>query len=86
MKIDRGMVEELTGIVLTVQRYTERTPAHVFDCTVILAALQEIGSCFRQQTSMRIILNRLPEQSSGLMLESDLDPSRTHHYYHHHHQ
>ncbi|GFV09887.1 hypothetical protein TNCV_2318171 [Trichonephila clavipes] len=49
----------------------------------ILAALQEIVvQYFRQQISMWIILNRLPEQSSGLMVLFDLVPSWIRHHHH----
>ncbi|GFY00521.1 RNase H domain-containing protein [Trichonephila clavipes] len=59
---------------------TKLTPAPIFDCPAILAALQERN---RQQISMWTILNRLPEQSSGSMVLSDLVPSWIRHSHHH---
>ncbi|GFS62083.1 uncharacterized protein TNCV_476501 [Trichonephila clavipes] len=60
---------------------TELTPAYIFDCPAILAVLQEMGFCFRQQTP--ITLNRLPEQSSGPTVLSDLVLSWIRHFHHH---
>ncbi|GFS47119.1 hypothetical protein TNCV_2053041 [Trichonephila clavipes] len=48
-----------------------------------LAVLHEIGSCFRRETSMWITLNRLPKQSSGPMVLTNLSPLWTRHYHHH---
>ncbi|GFX30449.1 hypothetical protein TNCV_3461001 [Trichonephila clavipes] len=41
--------------------HTELTPADIFDCPAILAALKETGVLFSQQISMWTILNRMPE-------------------------
>ncbi|GFV56269.1 uncharacterized protein TNCV_106251 [Trichonephila clavipes] len=44
----------------------ELTPAYIFDCSIILPALQEKGIMF---SSVCIILNKLPEQSFGPMAD-----------------
>ncbi|GFT95277.1 uncharacterized protein TNCV_3325871 [Trichonephila clavipes] len=57
---------------------TELALAHIFDCPTILAAPQEIRILYlRQQTSVGMILNRLPEQSSGPLVLSHLVQSWT---------
>ncbi|GFV94326.1 hypothetical protein TNCV_2267801 [Trichonephila clavipes] len=61
---------------------TERTPAHIFDCPSILAALQKNSLSLRQQTSMRTALKRLREQSSGPVVLFDLVPTWIRHHHH----
>ncbi|GFV77482.1 hypothetical protein TNCV_1070111 [Trichonephila clavipes] len=60
-----------------VEKNTELSPAHVFECPAVLAALQEIVEqgeqiLFLSTTSMWIIRNRLPEQSARSMILFDL--------------
>ncbi|GFU62721.1 hypothetical protein TNCV_1518991 [Trichonephila clavipes] len=78
LSIIRGYIKATTKIF----PYTELTLVHIFDCPAILAALHEIGFCFRHQISVWIILNRFPEQSSGPMVQFDLVPSWTRHHQH----
>ncbi|GFX06917.1 hypothetical protein TNCV_1202321 [Trichonephila clavipes] len=51
------MVEDLIEIVILF-RDTELTPAHIFDCPAILAALQEIGVLF---LSTNLYLNNIEQ-------------------------
>ncbi|GFX03510.1 hypothetical protein TNCV_4750951 [Trichonephila clavipes] len=49
---------------------------------LFLLLYKKYWSCFRQQTSMWIILNILTEQSSGSMVLSDMVPSWIRHHHH----
>ncbi|GFW77812.1 hypothetical protein TNCV_3403881 [Trichonephila clavipes] len=54
---------------------TELTPDHIFHCPTVPAALKETEKkkkSFSPQTSKRIIMDRLKEQSSGPMVLSNL--------------